>query len=75
MLTENRYLLADQLSLADVGVFPFVRQFSLVDKEWFDQSPYPRVQQWLADMIDSELFLSVFQKHELWKAGDTAVYI
>lgn len=75
MLTENRYLLADQLSLADIGVFPFVRQFSLVDKEWFEQSPYPRVQQWLADMIDSELFHSVFQKHELWKAGDTAIYI
>jgi glutathione S-transferase len=75
MLTENRYLLADQLSLADIGVFPFVRQFSLVDKEWFDQAPYPRVQQWLADMIDSELFQSVFQKHELWKAGDTAIYI
>lgn len=75
MLTENRHLLADQLSLADIGVFPFVRQFSLVDKEWFDQAPYPRVQQWLADMIDSELFHSVFQKHELWKAGDTAIYI
>lgn len=75
MLTENRYLLADQLSLADIGVFPFVRQFSLVDKEWFDQALYPRVQQWLADMIDSELFHSVFQKHELWKAEDTAIYI
>ena len=42
MLTENTYLLADQLSLADIGVFPFIRQFSLVDKEWFDRAPYPQ---------------------------------
>lgn len=75
MLTENRYLLADQLSLADIGVFPFIRQFSLVDKDWFDQAPYPRVRQWLNKMIESDLFQSIFQKHELWKAGDTAIYI
>lgn len=75
MLTENRYLLADQLSLADIGVFPFIRQFSLVDKDWFDQAPYPRVQQWLNKMIESDLFQSIFQKHELWKAGDTAIYL
>ena len=75
MLTENTYLLADQLSLADIGVFPFIRQFSLVDKEWFDQAPYPKVQQWLNQLINSDLFQSIFKKHELWKAGDTAVYI
>ena len=75
MLTENRYLVADQLSLADIGVFPFIRQFSLVDKDWFDQAPYPRVQQWLNKMIESDLFQSIFQKHELWKAGDTAIYL
>ena len=75
MLGENKYLLADQVTLADVGVFPFVRQFSLVDKEWFDQSPYPEVRRWLQDLIDSELFQQVFQKHALWKEGATAVYI
>ncbi len=75
MLTEHHYLLSDQLSLADIGVFPFIRQFSLVDKQWFDQAPYPRVQQWLNKMIISDLFQSIFQKHKLWKAGDTAIYI
>lgn len=75
MLTENTYLLSSQISLADIGVFPFVRQFSLVDKEWFDQAPYPYVRLWLSNITDSDLFQHVFQKHELWKAGDTAVYI
>ena len=75
MLSENSYLLSNQLSLADIGVFPFVRQFSLVDKDWFDQAPYPRVRQWLNKLISTELFLNAFQKHELWRQGNPAVYI
>jgi len=75
MLYESGYLLADQLTLADIGVFPFVRQFSLVDKEWFDQSPYPLVRRWLDALITSELFQQVFQKHSMWKEGAPAVYI
>ena len=74
-LTGNQYLLGEQLSLADIGVFPFVRQFSLVDKDWFDQSPYPGVQQWLDRLISSMLFQQVFQKHELWRPGDAAIYL
>jgi len=70
MLSENNYLLGDTLSLADIGVFPFIRQFSLVDKDWFDQAPYPGVQRWLSGLIGSALFRDVFQKHQLWKAGD-----
>lgn len=74
-LNDHQHLLADQLSLADIGVFPFVRQFSLVDKDWFDAAPYPKVQTWLEHLINTELFQQVFQKHECWKAGNTAVYI
>ncbi len=71
MLTENRYLLADQLSLADIGVFPFVRQFSMVNKDWFDNAPYPYVQNWLDTLINTELFQHVFKKRKIWNA-DTA---
>lgn len=75
MLSENSYLLADELSLADIGVFPFVRQFSLVDKDWFEQAPYPRVRQWLNKLINTKLFNDVFQKHELWQENAPAIYI
>ena len=75
MLGENKYLLTDQLTLADIGVFPFIRQFSLVDKEWFDQSPYRNVQRWLQALIDSELFQQVFQKHVPWQEGASPVFI
>lgn len=47
-LLEGRdYLLATHLSLADVALMPFVRQFAHVDREWFGQTPYVRLQAWL----------------------------
>lgn len=75
MLSKNHYLLADQMSLADIGVFPFVRQFSLVNKEWFDSTPYLKVQNWLQNLIDTELFQVIFHKHELWNSEATTIYI
>jgi glutathione S-transferase len=74
-LAEHDYLLGDTMSLADIGVFPFIRQFSLIDKHWFAQAPYPNVQRWLQNIIDSPLFENVFRKHDLWKSGDKPVFI
>lgn len=75
MLADNKFLLSDKLSLADIAVFPFIRQFSLVDKSWFEQAPYPKVQNWLNVLTSSTLFSSVFQKHEVWKEGDSVTFI
>ena len=50
-LTSQRYLMADRLSVADVAIFPFIRQFAHVDILWFDQAPYPKVQSWLASLM------------------------
>ena len=75
MLTENKFLLTNKLTLADISVFPFVRQFSLVNKVWFNQAPYPKVQRWLDTLVNSDLFQHIFQKHDVWKAGNSAIYI
>lgn len=75
MLAEKNYLLANHLSLADIAIFPFVRQFSLVNKNWFEHSPYVNVKPWLAKLINTELFQHVFQKHEIWQASKTGIYI
>ncbi|TCK18075.1 glutathione S-transferase [Thiogranum longum] len=75
ILSETRYLLGDRPTLADIGVFPFIRQFAGVDRDWFDQSPYPHLRNWLDEWLASELFKSVMVKHPLWKPGDTPVYL
>jgi glutathione S-transferase len=62
-LLEGRdYLLADHPSLADVALMPFVRQFAHVDREWFGQTPYLRLQAWLQRLLESELFTSIMKK-------------
>lgn len=62
-LLEGRdYLLTDHPSLADVALMPFVRQFAHVDREWFAQTPYVRLQAWLQRFLESELFTSIMKK-------------
>jgi glutathione S-transferase len=62
-LLEGRdYLLADHPSLADVALMPFIRQFAHVDREWFAQTPYRRLQAWLQRFLESSLFTSVMVK-------------
>ncbi|RON42247.1 glutathione S-transferase [Pseudomonas brassicacearum] len=62
LLKGRDYLLAEHPSLADVALMPFVRQFAHVDREWFGQSPYHRLQAWLQRFLESELFTSVMKK-------------
>jgi glutathione S-transferase len=62
-LLEGRdYLLTDHPSLADVALMPFIRQFAHVDREWFAQTPYRRLQAWLQRFLESDLFTSVMAK-------------
>ncbi|MCL1068182.1 glutathione S-transferase [Shewanella olleyana] len=65
-LAQSQHLFADSPSYADFAIFPFVRQFAHVNKIWFEQSPYPRVRQWLTGHIESILFQEVMCKYPLW---------
>ncbi|MDP1659920.1 MAG: glutathione S-transferase [Methylotenera sp.] len=61
-LSQSLYLLKDQASLADIAIFPFIRQFASVDTVWFEAAPYPKLKNWLKTLAESELFLSVMEK-------------
>ncbi len=61
-LSNDGYLLADRYTLADMAIFPFIRQFSNVNQDWFYASRYQYLIQWLDRLIGSELFQSVMQK-------------
>jgi glutathione S-transferase len=72
-LTGSRCLLGETLSIADIAIFPFIRQFAFVDKDWFDQAPYPKLQVWLQRFLDSSLFDSIMVKLPAWTQGDEAI--
>jgi len=71
-LQQQPFLCGDAISVADIALMPFVRQFAHVDKAWFDHSPYPMLQQWLAYFLQSPLFVACMQKYPVWHVGDTA---
>ena len=62
LLSQSPFLLGDQISLSDIAIFPFIRQFSGVDIVWFESAPYPKLKIWLKTLIESELFISIMQK-------------
>ena len=64
-LGRNKYLLSDTVKIADMAIFPFIRQFSMVDKAWFDNSKYTRVKEWLGEIVLSDLFVDVMKKRGL----------
>lgn len=54
----------------DAAIMPFVRQFATVDRQWFEQTPYPALQRWLQRWLRSPLFIGVMDKWDPWKTDD-----
>ena len=69
-LQQNSYLLGDNICMADIAIFPFIRQFAFVDKPWFDDADYSSVQRWLNQFLQSKLFEQVMVKQALWQQPD-----
>ncbi len=71
LLEQKYFLLKATPSLADIAIFPFVRQFAAVDAAWFEQCKYPKLRAWLNYWLNSELFKSVMTKHPTLRAFTT----
>lgn len=66
-LQATQYLMGDKMTWVDVAIFPFIRQFSMVDTKRFEQLPITATKKWLAQHLDSELFQSVMHKYPVWQ--------
>jgi glutathione S-transferase len=77
ILTADRagqfFLESAKFSVVDVAVFPFIRQFALVDKAKFDAQSLPKLQAWFELLVDSPLFLGVMQKVSVWQSGQQRI--
>lgn len=67
LLSRHQYLLRDQFAQVDIAIFPFIRQFSMVDEHWFDATDYSKLKVWLSKLKDSQLFNDIMQKHPVWQ--------
>ncbi|MEM7469127.1 MAG: glutathione S-transferase [Pseudomonadota bacterium] len=72
-LRNSPYLFGYQMSLADVALIPFVRQFANTDRQWFDAQSWPEIQRWLSSFLDSQLFQDIMHKYPQWQTGEQGV--
>ena len=68
-LSKTTQLFGTAPSLADIALFPFVRQFANTDRVWFDAAAPHILRTWLIDHEQSDLFVSIFQKWPVWAEG------
>jgi len=73
LLTKNTYLLGNNVTVADIGIMPFVRQFAHVDREVFYSLPYPNLQLWLKNWLEHPSFTQAMTKFQPWQEGDDMV--
>lgn len=64
------FLEGEKMSLVDMALFPFIRQFAMVDPDWFEEQSYPHIKKWLNDFQCSTLFKDVMQSFSPWQVGD-----
>ncbi len=65
-LTQKPFLFYNKPKIADIAIFPFVRQFANVDLSWFNTAPYPKLRKWLNTFIETQLFSTAMTKHSTW---------
>ncbi len=68
-LGVTSYLCGQRVSLADIAIAPFIRQFANTDRTWFQQQPWPHLQPWLTHFLDSALFHQIMEKYPKWESG------
>ena len=66
-LKDTKYLFGEKRSLADMAIFPFIRQFSKVEADDFQALPYSHLQNWLKELLNSEIFTAIMKKRPLWE--------
>jgi glutathione S-transferase len=70
-LSHHAFFCDEKYTLADMAIFPFIRQFSAVDTVWFQSSKFQNLNHWLKKRLQSELFISVMKKYPAWQVGQT----
>ncbi|PCJ48457.1 MAG: glutathione S-transferase [Gammaproteobacteria bacterium] len=65
-LTLTDFFMGEKASLIDYAILPFIRQFARVERQWYLQSPYPNLRQWLDKYLQSPLFSKTMKNYPLW---------
>lgn len=62
-LEKHKFINGDHITLADIALFPFIRQFAHTDKEWFTAQEWKPLISWLDHHLESDLFKKIMDKN------------
>lgn len=69
-LAQQSYLLGPQLTMADLAIAPFVRQYAHTDLDWFQAQDWSHLITWLQRFLDLDRFMMIMKKQPPWADGD-----
>jgi glutathione S-transferase len=65
-LRRTAHLAGGNVSLADMAIVSFVRQFAHVDPDWFASQSWSALQRWLRTLVESPRFERIMQPVPVW---------
>ena len=71
---EGQFLFGNQPKLADVAIFPFVRQFANIDINWFNEFQWKKLKDWLDFFVGSKMFIKSQKKFDQWRLDADPVF-
>lgn len=70
LLSQHTFLIDEVPSLTDAAIFPFIRQFTRVDQQWFESADYPNLKKWLDFFYNSTILERAMKKYPQWRKDD-----
>jgi len=75
ILEGNNYIGGNNISLIDISILPFVRQYRIADKKWFDDNlGLENVNNWVNIFLNSDLLASIMKKYKIWEIDDPVTF-
>ena len=71
---KGEFLFGEQPKLADIAIFPFIRQFANIDINWFNEFGWEKLQNWLKAFVGSNMFDKSQRKFVQWRPAADPVF-
>ena len=69
ILMSSDNLFGNQISLGDIALLPFVRQFANVDINRFNEI-FVNLSNWLEQLVQLDIFNNMMKKFDIWENGN-----
>jgi glutathione S-transferase len=69
LLNNRNFLVANNPSIADIALFPFIRQIARINEEEFRSWPYDKLILWLDYFLAHPAYKSSMKKYPIWQTG------